>query len=75
MEQIKHYKMSLKLKAYRPTRKPITTPLDPGASEVELRKRRLIVRDWFFYVIWAIRVKNIAKKKKDKKYKGNAVSK
>jgi hypothetical protein len=30
-------------------------------QDVERHKRRLIVRDWFFYVVWYIRLKKIVK--------------
>jgi hypothetical protein len=29
---------------------------------VQKRKRRLIVRDWFFYVVWFVRLRKIFRK-------------
>lgn len=54
-----------KLKQYRPQRKPIT---DRNKDVQELpenvrRKRRLLVRDWFFYAIWYVRLRNVERKR------------
>ena len=60
--QMHNFVISFELKAYRPTRKPITTPLPPYPTEIELRKRKLLARDWFFYVIWAGRINKLIKR-------------
>ena len=55
------------LKGYRPFRKPEWR--NPNFRN--LNRRRLIVRDWLFYTIWAIRIKNVYQEMqilKDKKY-------
>ena len=50
------------LKQYRPHRKPITDVPKHLEKRLTLRKkRRLIVRDWFFFVVWFIRLKKILK--------------
>jgi hypothetical protein len=51
------------LKQYRPRRKPILdsdlTHADLKRNEVLNHKRTLLVRDWFFYVVWSLRLKKI----------------
>ena len=48
------------LKQYRPNRKPITNVPEKHVQRYALkRKRRLIVRDWFFFVVWFIRLRKI----------------
>jgi hypothetical protein len=37
----------------------VNVPDKVAAKHVVKRKRRLIVRDWFFFVVWAIRLKKI----------------
>lgn len=52
------------LKQYRPHRKPITDSQIPHKfikNKILKHKRRLVVRDWFFYILWSIRLKNIMK--------------
>jgi len=55
------------LKNYRPKRRPLTDPEEIKISEKLIgpialeKKRRLIVRDWFFFAVWAIRIKNLIK--------------
>lgn len=50
------------LKQYRPNRKPITNVPEKHQQRYALkRKRRLIVRDWFFFVVWYIRLRKILK--------------
>lgn len=51
------------LKSYRPRRRPITVNRS-HESEKYKRKRYLIVRDWFFYGLWAIRLKKAIKPSK-----------
>ncbi len=45
------------LKNYRPARRPILKA-PSMESEKFKRKRLLVSRDWFFYAIWATRIKN-----------------
>ena len=48
------------LKQYRPHRHPITEVPDNLQNKAALkRKRKLIVRDWFFFVVWYIRLRKI----------------
>ena len=50
------------LKQYRPHRKPITdVPKHLEKRFTLSKKRKLIVRDWFFFVVWYIRLKKILK--------------
>ena len=55
------------LKNYRPKRRPLTSASAIKKSEASLgkvavkRKRLLIVRDWFFFVVWANRIKTLMK--------------
>lgn len=56
------------LKNYRPKQRPIATLEAIAKSEALLgreksrRKRLLIVRDWFFFAVWANRIKVLIKK-------------
>ena len=56
------------LKTYRPKYRPITSPEQIKKSEqligivASRRKRLLIVRDWFFFVVWANRIKTLVRK-------------
>eukprot|EP00826_Nyctotherus_ovalis_P060007 TRINITY_DN8391_c0_g1_i3.p1 TRINITY_DN8391_c0_g1~~TRINITY_DN8391_c0_g1_i3.p1 ORF type:complete len:346 (-),score=42.38 TRINITY_DN8391_c0_g1_i3:227-1264(-) len=45
------------LKSYRPLQRPIIEEPRPTDSAKLRRKRLLIVRDWFFYVVWTARIK------------------
>mmetsp|Transcript_10576 Transcript_10576/g.10647 ORF Transcript_10576/g.10647 Transcript_10576/m.10647 type:complete len:143 (-) Transcript_10576:3076-3504(-) len=64
-EFVQNFSISLDLKQYRPQRRPYV--IDPDREKVnenELdesvkRKRRLLVRDWFFYVVWYVRLKKL----------------
>ena len=48
------------LKQYRPHRRPLTDIPTKIANRPTLkRKRKLIVRDWFFFVVWYIRLRKI----------------
>ena len=48
------------LKQYRPHRRPLTDVPKHLENRVALRrKRKLIVRDWFFFVVWYIRLRRI----------------
>lgn len=53
------------LKQYRPHRKPILD-CDVGhpallKNKVLLHKRKLLVRDWLYFVVWSMRLKKILK--------------
>lgn len=51
------YYLMKDLKQYRPQRKPITDDMVHSQkllkNQVLRHKRKLIIRDWFFYVVWA----------------------
>jgi hypothetical protein len=66
IEYVNNVKIFEMLQAYRPSRRPITTH-KANESEKLKRTRRLIVRDWFFYGLWAIRLKKVLKNKKKAK--------
>jgi hypothetical protein len=54
------------LKQYRPHRRPITdVPAKLESNPVLKKKRRLIVRDWFFFVVWYLRLKRILSQMSD----------
>ncbi len=53
-------KIAAELKSYRPLRRPVVG-VRSGESEARKRKRRLIVRDWFFYAVWASRIRKLIK--------------
>ncbi|CDW78351.1 vacuolar protein sorting-associated protein 13a [Stylonychia lemnae] len=60
VELCQNYFLSRDLKQYRPHRKPITSvPEHLKNNPVIQRKRKLFVRDWFFYVVWFVRLKRI----------------
>ena len=63
IDQSKAYYLLKDLKQYRPHRKPIPTSDIPEIAllknKVLCHKRRLLVRDWFFFVVWSIRLKKI----------------
>ena len=61
-----------RLKQYRPQRRPITQSILAGRyhgvdkkdmPEHVKRKRKLLVRDWFYYVLWYVRLRNVERKK------------
>lgn len=48
------------LKQYRPKLRPLTNcPPNMLKNRPLKRKRRLVVRDWFFYAVWYIRLQRI----------------
>lgn len=59
LEFFQNYSLQNDLKQYRPQRRPMITPPGLQLSEQLKRKKRLLVRDWFFYVIWYIRLKKL----------------
>ena len=64
MYNFKEYASNLltirEVRNYRPLQRPITIEPKPTDSSKLKRKRLLIVRDWFFYVIWSTRLKEAA---------------
>ena len=58
----KNFFINKDLKQYRPHRRPITRAPEHLANDPAfIRKRKLIVRDWFFYVVWYVRLRKIMK--------------
>lgn len=60
MEYFQFQMMLPYLKRFKPRRRPLTTHLyskDPSIRRV----RRMIVRDWFAYIIWSNRLKKVLK--------------
>lgn len=61
-EQLAIQQMLKDLKQYRPNRRPMTNVPSQLAQRFQLkRKRKLLVRDWFFFVVWYIRLRKILK--------------
>jgi hypothetical protein len=64
LEIFQNHSISTDLKQYRPQRRPIIS-CPPGArqnqpiSDQLARKRKLMIRDWFFYVVWYVRLKRL----------------
>lgn len=68
-EYVDNYYIAQDLKQYRPQRRPITknsfdefTKMPTKKelnSESFKRKRRNVVRDWLYYVVWYVRLKRI----------------
>ena len=56
-EFTENFKLSFELKGYRPTRKVLTRPKKSTDTPEYLLKRKLLVRDWFFFIVWYIRLK------------------
>ena len=63
IEYSKAFYLLKDLKQYRPHRKPIpASEINEPAllkNKVLCHKRKLLVRDWFFFVVWSIRLKKI----------------
>ena len=68
IEYQENHKITLDLKMYRPQRRPyqksLINPKYLGKDVQELpepfrRKRKLIVRDWFYYVVWYVRLRKL----------------
>lgn len=55
-EYASNSRIMFELKHYRPARRPITQPEIPETQK-QKKTRLLIVRDWFFYSVWATRIK------------------
>jgi len=64
-EYIENYYIAQDLKQYRPQRRPITPSQLTTVSKKVLksesfkRKRRNVVRDWLYYIVWYVRLKRI----------------
>ena len=64
-EYIENYYIAQDLKQYRPQRRPITPSQVKSVSKKVLksesfkRKRRNVVRDWLYYIVWYVRLKRI----------------
>jgi hypothetical protein len=66
LEIFQNYSISNDLKQYRPQRRPtlIFPTQTPSTfprliSDQLARKKKLLVRDWFFYVVWYVRLKRL----------------
>eukprot|EP00347_Sterkiella_histriomuscorum_P022380 403330690 len=61
-EFVQNFSISLDLKQYRPQRRPICLS-EMNNQDIQddhiKRKKKLIVRDWFFFVVWYIRLRNL----------------
>ena len=54
------YYISADLKQYRPQRKPLTGIPDSIKDHPNIKhKRKMIVRDWFYFIIWYVRLKKL----------------
>lgn len=63
-EYIENYYIAQDLKQYRPQRRPMTASqvqqLGPMArTDAFKRKRRNLVRDWLYFVVWYVRLRRI----------------
>lgn len=83
-EHAQNFAIANELKAYRPKLRPIVSAKEIKETEALIgveatrRKRRLVIRDWFFLVVWAIRIKKVVEAfnaKRLKFKKENATSK
>lgn len=62
IEYMQTYYISADLKQYRPQRKPLTgIPEEYKDNMLIKHKRRMIVRDWFFFIVWYVRLKKLLK--------------
>lgn len=64
-DYIDNYYIAQDLKQYRPQRKPLTKTQLQNVSKKTLksesfkRKRKNIVRDWLYFIVWYVRLKRI----------------
>jgi len=67
LEYVDNIRISNEIIGYKPLRRPITKKPSTGEydSPNKIRTRKLIVRDWFFYAVWAARLKKVFKKAPD----------
>ena len=69
-EYIDNYYIAQDLKQYRPQRKPMTASMLKSFSKKTLksdsfkRKRKNVVRDWFYFIVWYVRLKKILEQHK-----------
>ena len=70
IEYQENFKLAYDLKMYRPQRRPCSesmlAPKYQGKDVQELpeairRKRKLLVRDWFYYVVWYVRLRKLVR--------------
>jgi len=61
-EYVNNIPVRQQLKIYRPKIRPITGDIRRKENSAFKRKRLLIVRDWFFYAVWGIRIRKAIKK-------------
>ena len=59
-EYLENFMIMPDLKAYRPHRRPIVADMT-RASEGVRQVRRQIVREWFHFVVWSVRLKKFLK--------------
>ena len=70
-EFIDNFYLAQDLKQYRPQRRPITASQIAHMTKKQLqsetfaRKRRNIVRDWLYFIVWYVRLKKILDKHKE----------
>lgn len=61
-EYVQNFAIRQELKNYRPKLRPIVSNETSKLESDEMkRKRLLIVRDWFYFVVWANRIKKLIK--------------
>lgn len=60
-----NYQLSFELKGYRPARKVIAKKYNQP-SEILILKKKLLVRDWFFYIVWYVRLRKAINELKQK---------
>lgn len=55
-----NFSLSFETKQYRPRMKPLTSRPPSKVDSGKLkRKRKLIVRDWFHFVVWHMRIRKL----------------
>ncbi len=61
LEYAENAKISAEISSYRPLRRPIISPIEAD-NPAKRHLRKLLARDWFYFAIWAARLKRIFKK-------------
>ncbi len=59
LEYAENVTISSEIANYRPHRRPITKVPSAKESRKFKQKRKLVARDWFFFAIWASRLKKV----------------
>ena len=59
MEYSSNIKLANEISSYKPLRHPISTPPQPNETSEQRYARKMLVRDWFFFAVWASRIKKI----------------